>query len=98
MKLGTFYFDREVGHYIEKEAIVSKGSIYEYKTKIREFVKTGSKKVAIEVEIDPQKVARMVSNAVRSKSGISRYLSGAVIGRRVNAGPPAKRLARNGAS
>lgn len=83
MKLGRFYFNREVGHWAESETIRFAGTPYEHKSKSRTWVKTGTETVALDVEIDPQKVAKAVSYAVRSKSGISRYLGGGVIGRRV---------------
>jgi len=83
MNLGKFTFEKEVGHYEEKEEIWQQGTPYEHKAKSSRWIKTGIEEVVIEVIIDPLGVARAVSGAVRNKSGVSKYLGGAVIGRRV---------------
>lgn len=84
MNLGKFTYSKEVGHYEEKEELVNEGTPYEHKSKSRTWIKTGVKQVTIEVIIDPQAVANAVSGAVHNKSGMAKYLHGAVVGRVVS--------------
>ena len=81
MNLGKFTYTKDVGHYEEKEEVAYAGEPYEHKSKSRTWVKTGTKQVTIEVIIDPQMVANSVAGAIHNKSGVAKYLHGAVVGR-----------------